>query len=254
MKKLLGKIKRILAPRKEEFIVFGSQGGISTKITLPNGFNPKKDKCPMAILMHGFMSSKKMHPVPMLAETLAKEGIASICFDFNAHGKSEGEFIDMTIANEIEDAKAVFRYVNTLPYVTDTIFIGHSQGGRSSVNAANADSRIDCVISLAGSNYDYEVEGLKTPTFFIAGTSDMIVSPSQWIEPAYEIAEGPTVYASLNKAIHTTCSTNPEKYSSYILDWFDAWLKNDTAALKTFKDGGKLSKDSAWVDFRCKNI
>lgn len=129
MKKLLGKIKRILAPRKEEFIVFGSQGGISTKITLPNGFNPKKDKCPMAILMHGFMSSKKMYPVPMLAETLAKEGIASICFDFNAHGKSEGEFIDMTIANEIEDAKAVFRYVNTLPYVTDTIFIGHSQGG-----------------------------------------------------------------------------------------------------------------------------
>ena len=129
MKNLIGKLKAIFASPKEGYMVFGTQGGISTKITLPNGFNPKTDKCPMAILMHGFMSSKRMHPIPMLAETLAKEGIASICFDFNAHGKSEGEFIDMTIANEIEDAKAVFRYVNTLPYVTETIFVGHSQGG-----------------------------------------------------------------------------------------------------------------------------
>ena len=132
--------------------------------------------------------------------------------------------------------------------------IGHSQGGRSSVNAAQMDSRIDCVISIAGSNFDYEVEGLKTPTLFFAGTNDMIVSPKQWIEPAYDIAKGPTVYASLSGGIHTTCSTNPEKYSVYIIDWLDGWLKNDSSALNTFKDGGKLSKDSAWVDFKCKNI
>ena len=82
----------------------------------------------------------------------------------------------------------------------------------------------------------------------------MIVSPSQWIEPAYDIAEGPAVYASLDGAIHTTCSTNPEKYSDYIIHWFDSWLKNDNTALNTFKDGGKLSKDSTWVDFKCKNL
>lgn len=129
MKNIFVRLKSIFTPQSEEYAVYGSQGGISTKITLPDGFNTERDKCPMAILMHGFMSNKKMYPVPMLAEALAKEGIASICFDFNAHGKSEGEFIDMTIAGEIEDAKAVFRYVNSLPYVTETIFIGHSQGG-----------------------------------------------------------------------------------------------------------------------------
>ena len=106
MKNILVRLKSILTPRSEEYAVYGPQGGISTKITLPDGFNTESDKCPMAILMHGFMSNKKMYPVPMLAEALAKEGIASICFDFNAHGKSEGEFIDMTIAGEIEDAKA----------------------------------------------------------------------------------------------------------------------------------------------------
>lgn len=129
MKGLFTKIKAMFTPQQEQFIVFGSQGGISTKITLPEGFDTSKDKCPMAILMHGFMSNKKFYPVPMLAESLAKQGIASICFDFNAHGKSEGDFIDMTIANETGDAKAVFDYVNSLPYVTETVFVGHSQGG-----------------------------------------------------------------------------------------------------------------------------
>lgn len=129
MKALFEKIKAMLMPQKERYVVQGPQGGISTMITLPEGLDPKVDKCPMVILMHGFMSNKKFHPIPLLATALAKEGIASISFDFNAHGKSEGNFVDMTIANEIEDAKAVFNYVNTLPYVTKTAFVGHSQGG-----------------------------------------------------------------------------------------------------------------------------
>ena len=129
MKCFFRKLKAMVAPEKEKYVVFGTQGGVSTKITLPEGFNPEVDKCPMAILMHGFMSNKKFYPIPALASALAKEGIASISFDFNAHGKSEGNFIDMTIANEISDAKSVYEFVKTLPYVTDVAFVGHSQGG-----------------------------------------------------------------------------------------------------------------------------
>ena len=129
MKCLFRKLKAMVTPQKEQYVVFGSQGGISTQITLPEGFNPETDKCPMAILMHGFMSNKKFYPIPALASALAQNGIGSISFDFNAHGKSEGDFIDMTIANEIGDAKAVFDYVTKLPYVTNVAFVGHSQGG-----------------------------------------------------------------------------------------------------------------------------
>lgn len=153
MKGLISKLKAIFVSRKEKYVVFGAQGGISTKITLPDGFNPETDKCPMAILMHGFISNKKMHPVPMLADGLAKEGVASICFDFNAHGKSEGEFINMTITSEIEDAKAVFNYVNSLPYVTKTILVGHSQGGVIAGMLAgeleNVSDKPVCVVQLA---------------------------------------------------------------------------------------------------------
>ena len=109
--------------------VFGPYGGIATTLVLPDGFDVEKDKCPLAILMHGFMSKKEMYPVPALASALAKAGIASIRFDFDAHGKSEGKFIDMTISSEIADARAVLDYARKLPFVTDIALVGHSQGG-----------------------------------------------------------------------------------------------------------------------------
>lgn len=183
---------------------------------------------------------------------IAKGGYIVVACDesMSADGTAQIASIDFILSKNNDKNDIFYNKIDT----NKIGVIGHSQGGRSSVNAAQTDSRIDCVVSIAGSNFDYEVEGLKTPTLFFAGTSDMIVSPKQWIEPAYDIAKGPAVYASLNGGIHTTCSTNPEKYSSYIIDWLDGWLKNDKSALNTFKDGGKLSKDNAWVDFKCKNI
>lgn len=167
-----------------------------------------------------------------------------------ADGTVQRASIDFIIAQNSDESSIFYKKVKT-----DKIAAaGHSQGGRSSVNAAAADNRIDCVLSLAGSNFDYEAELLSTPTFFIAGGSDMIVDAGMWIEPAYEICKGPAVYALLKGAIHTRCCTNPEDYSGYAIKWFDAWLKNDASALNTFKDGGALSKDSKWKDFACKGL
>lgn len=139
--------------QKKQYKVRGSQGGLSTSLTLPSGFNPETGRCPMVILMHGFCSNKNFPPVPQMAKALAKEGIASISFDFNAHGKSEGKFIDMTIAGEIEDAKAVFDYVCGLPYVTKIGLLGHSQGGVIAGMLAgeleSAARRPACLVQLA---------------------------------------------------------------------------------------------------------
>jgi alpha/beta superfamily hydrolase len=65
----------------------------------------------------------------LMADTLQAHGIASIRFDFNGHGESEGEFKDMTVPNEIEDAKKVVAYVRDLRYVSSLAIVGHSQGG-----------------------------------------------------------------------------------------------------------------------------
>lgn len=112
-----------------EFAVSGPQGGLSLKVSLPKGFDPARDSCHMVILMHGIFSSKDYPPIPNIAKALAKEGIASIRFDFEGHGKSEGKMIDMTIAGELADAKAIWNYAAALPYVTGISLLGHSQGG-----------------------------------------------------------------------------------------------------------------------------
>lgn len=93
--------------QSQKAIIRGPQGALAYKITLPEGFDTSKDQCPMVILMHGIFSSKDYGPMPQLAKGLAEAGIASIRFDFNGHGKSEGRKQDMTIEKEIADARAI---------------------------------------------------------------------------------------------------------------------------------------------------
>lgn len=133
-----------------EYAVSGPQGGLSMKLSLPKGFDTAKDSCHMVILMHGIFSSKDYPPMPDIAKALAKEGIASIRFDFDGHGNSEGRMVDMTIANELADAKAIWDYAVALPYVNGISLLGHSQGGViASMTAGNNDVDPETLILLA---------------------------------------------------------------------------------------------------------
>lgn len=171
-------------------------------------------------------------------ETMAADGSAQIAsLDFII---SENSNSDCVLYGKINTEKAAA--------------VGHSQGGRSAVNAAAKDSRFDCVLSLAGSNYIEEAEILRTPALFMAGTKDMIVNANKWVKPAYDVAKGPAVYVSLVDGVHTSCCTDPDTYTEYAIRWFDIWLKNDTQSKAIFKNGGELSNDSAWTEFSCKNF
>lgn len=216
----------------------------------PENIQSSKKTYPVLSWANGTACQPSMY-TGMFSE-LAKGGYIVIASSetMAADGSAQIDALDFVISLNGNSSSAAYKKVNTKALGV----IGHSQGGRSSVNAAVKDSRIKCVVSLAGSNYLEEAEPNSTPTFFIAGGSDMIVSPSQWIQPAYDVAKGPAVYASLNKAIHTTCCTSPEKYSSYILDWCDAWLKGDVKALATFSNNGTLASDGNWSDFQRKGF
>jgi alpha/beta superfamily hydrolase len=102
----------------------GKLKGIIQKPELKQG-----EKCPMVIFCHGFSGRKDGPMFELIAYTLQAHGIASIRFDFNGHGESEGEFQQMTVPNEIEDAKHVIEYVRDLRYVSKVAIAGHSQGG-----------------------------------------------------------------------------------------------------------------------------
>lgn len=131
---------------------------------------------------------------------------------------------------------------------------GHSQGGRSAVNAAAVDARIKALVSVAGSSFTKEVKGLTTPSLFLTGTADLMVLSSLWVKPAYNNVEGPAAYASMKLAPHTACWFKPEAIAEYSAAWFDAFLNQDAAARAVFMPGGALSNDGAWTDFASKNI
>ena len=124
----------------------GDHGKLAAVIQTPDG----KEKYPAVVICHGFASEKEFAPLQNLADYLEAEGIASIRFDFNGHGESEGRFQDMTVPNEIEDVKKVYAYVRSLPEVTTISIAGHSQGGAvSSMIAGELGEKIRSVVLMA---------------------------------------------------------------------------------------------------------
>lgn len=84
-----------------------------------------KDR-PLMIICHGFTAS--YHHFDPFFPMLEKQKISYLAFDFNGHGKSDGNFTDMNVFNEIEDGIKVLEYVKTLKY-SKLFLLGHSQGG-----------------------------------------------------------------------------------------------------------------------------
>ena len=139
-----------MSARTEKTWIQGSVGKLAAVVQVPDGL-AEGEKCPVVILMHGFMGNKDGMLEKLTADKLAQNGIASVKFDFNGHGESEGPFSGMTVPNEIEDAKLVYEYVRSLPFAGDIAMTGHSQGGVvASMTAGDLGfDNVKCVVLLA---------------------------------------------------------------------------------------------------------
>jgi alpha/beta superfamily hydrolase len=114
-------------PQRERVTIDGDHGRLAAIIQKPE--LKQGEQCPMVVFCHGFGGRKEGALFELITDSLQKHGVASIRFDFNAHGESEGRFEDMTVPNEIADAKKVVEYVRDLRYVSKVALVGHSQGG-----------------------------------------------------------------------------------------------------------------------------
>ena len=216
----------------------------------PKAMDNSSEKWPVVVWANGTGCAPAFYD--KLFKGIAESGYVVVASSnvMSADGKDQRKSIDYIYSLNDAEGSPFYQKIDK-----DRIAaVGHSQGGRSSVNAAQDDKRIKCVVSIAGSNFGSEVKGLRTPTFFITGTFDLIVLSSLWIQPAYDAAEGPTVYASLKDGIHTTSMFAPDKIMGYTIKWLDANLKNDPAALAVFQEGGELASDTGWKDYQSKNL
>ncbi|TAM79142.1 MAG: alpha/beta hydrolase [Acidobacteria bacterium] len=72
-----------------------------------------RGKHPGVVFFHGFTGDRmESHWIFIkCARALAREGIASLRFDFYGSGESEGDFYDATLQSEIADARAAIRFM-----------------------------------------------------------------------------------------------------------------------------------------------
>ena len=135
-------------PIRERVTIDGDHGKLQAVIQKPD-LKPGQ-QCPMVVFCHGFGGTKEGPLFELITDSLQKHGIASIRFDFNGHGESEGKFEEMTVPNEINDAKKVVEYVRDLRYVSKVALVGHSQGGVvASMTAGELGSDISAVVLMA---------------------------------------------------------------------------------------------------------
>ena len=134
---------------RQNIVIHGPKGKLSATVNKPE--LKAGEKCPMVILMHGFMSNKRLEPFKTIAGQLEEAGIAAMRFDFDGHGKSDGMFCEMTVETELADAKSVYEYVLGLDYVSKIALAGHSQGGVVAGMTAGklGSDRIACLVQLA---------------------------------------------------------------------------------------------------------
>ena len=135
-------------PTREDITLEGDHGKLQAILQKPQ--LAQGEKYPMVVFCHGFGGRKEGPLFELIADSLQKHGIASIRFDFNGHGDSEGKFEDMTVPNEISDAKKVIAYVQSMPDVSKIALVGHSQGGVvAAMTAGELKDQISAVALMA---------------------------------------------------------------------------------------------------------
>ena len=114
--------------------------------------NKYKLKYPTVIVCHGLCGNKDAQNKVDLAEELYKNDFIVLKFDFHGHGKSEGDFSDITLTQEVDDVKAAIEALYDLPKVDKKKLglVGHSLAGAVAIVMAATDSRIKSAVSIAG--------------------------------------------------------------------------------------------------------
>ena len=134
---------------KTEVTIPGSVGKLAATLQVPE--MKQGTKVPLVIIMHGLGSDKDNTLFAALADSLQENGIASLRFDFNSHGKSEGNIVDMDFNNLQADAEKVLNYARKLDFVSSISLAGHSMGGviASMVAGREGTNKIKSVVLFA---------------------------------------------------------------------------------------------------------
>lgn len=100
-----------------------------------------------AIFAHCFTCSKDLKAIANINFSLAKEGIASLRFDFTGIGESEGEFSDSDYSDYLNDLISSAEFLSS-HYKAPKILIGHSLGGCVAIESAKDIQSVEAIVTI----------------------------------------------------------------------------------------------------------
>ena len=105
---------------------------------------PDKKTDRVAVLCHGFLSSKSSNTNKALTDILVPQGIATFRFDFFGQGESEGPFERITVTTAVQQALAALDLVKAKGY-RKIALVGSSFGGLVALLAAAQKPKLSCL-------------------------------------------------------------------------------------------------------------
>ena len=148
-------------PYRTEEVTFssGADGAVMAgTLTWPTGYEDngsESGNIPAVLMITGSGSQNRDEeifnhkPFLVLADWLARHGIASLRYDDRGMGESERGTVEITTGTNMQDALAGIRYLRSLGEFGPVGAIGHSEGGQIVFMLGAADEA-DFIISMAG--------------------------------------------------------------------------------------------------------
>ncbi len=140
--------------RLEDVSFSNGDAVLSGTLVYPEGWNARK-KVPVALMVSGSGLQNRDEelfghkPFLVIADYLARNGIATLRYDDRGTGTSTGDAANATTEDFMKDAAAGLDYLRSLGKFRKIGVIGHSEGGGIAFMLASR-GRTDFIVSLAG--------------------------------------------------------------------------------------------------------
>lgn len=142
-------------PYTNKDTVFTSTDGtqLAGTLTIPDHYAEKK--MPVVVMVTGSGPQNRdeeifeHRPFAVVADYLAKNGIASLRYDDRGVASSKGVYTQATTETFKEDAASALKFAKSFPEFDRAGILGHSEGGTLAIMIA-AEDQPDFIISLAG--------------------------------------------------------------------------------------------------------
>ena len=131
-----------------------AQATLAGTLTYPVGYQKGK-KVPVVLMVTGSGAQNRdeevfLHkPFLVIADYLARHGIASLRYDDRGYGQSTGDFSQATTMDFARDAACGLAYLRGLKRFSRVGLLGHSEGGAIGY-ILGSEKKCDFVVSLAG--------------------------------------------------------------------------------------------------------